>query len=73
MKHILITICLIFAMNSLTGNPMDNHDHFKNVEWEGDEMPILNLRVERYDKFGWLIIYNANNFTFSLKKKPVCP
>lgn len=68
MKHILIIICLIFAMNSLTGNPMDNHDHFKNVEWEGDEMPILNLRVERYDNFGWLIIYNANNFTFAAEK-----
>jgi len=44
---------------------MDHHDHSNNVEWEGDELPILNLRVEPYDNFGWVVLYNANNFTFN--------
>ena len=47
---------------------MDHHDHSKNVEWEGEELPILNLRVERYDNSGWAVIYNANNFTFNAEK-----
>ena len=68
MKHILITIGLILTTNSLTGNPMDHHDYSKNVEWEGEELPILDLRVERYDNSGWAVIYNANNFTFNVCK-----
>ena len=68
MKHLLITIGLILTMNSLIGNPMDHHVHSKNVEWEGEELPILNLRVERYDNSGWAVIYNANNFTFNAEK-----
>ena len=65
MKHIIITIGLILFTNSLTGKPIEHHDHSKNVEWAGVEFPTLDLRVERYDNSGWVVIYKANNFNFS--------
>ena len=42
-----------------------DHEHSKNVEWEGDEQPSLYLSVQPYDSYGWVVIYNANNFTFN--------
>ena len=41
------------------------HEHSKNVEWEGDDQPSLYLSVQPYDSYGWVVIYNANNFTFN--------
>ena len=41
------------------------HEHSKNVEWEGDGQPSLYLSVQPYDSYGWVVIYNANNFTFN--------
>ena len=64
MKILYIAAGLILAVNSLKGNPMD-HEHSKNVEWEGDEQPSLYLSVQPYDSYGWVVIYNANNFTFN--------
>ena len=64
MKNLYIAFGLILAVNSLKGNPMD-HEHSKNVEWEGDEQPSLYLSVQPYDSYGWVVIYNANNFTFN--------
>ncbi len=42
-----------------------DHEHSKNVEWEGDELPLLNLSVKPHDSYGWVVVYNANNFTFN--------
>ena len=42
-----------------------DHEHSKNVEWEGDEQPSLYLSVQPHDIYGWVVIYNANNFTFN--------
>ena len=64
MKILYIAVGLILAVNSLKGNPMD-HEHSKNVEWEGDEQPSLYLSVQPHDSYGWVVIYNANNFTFN--------
>ena len=64
MKILYIAAGLILAVNSLKGNPM-GHEHSKNVEWEGDDQPSLYLSVQPYDSYGWVVIYNANNFTFN--------
>ena len=64
MKILYIAAGLILTVNSLKGNPMD-HEHSKNVEWEGDEQPSLYLSVKPHDSYGWVVIYNANNFTFN--------
>ena len=64
MKILYIAAGLILAFNSLKGNPM-GHEHSKNVEWEGDDQPSLYLSVQPYDSYGWVVIYNANNFTFN--------
>ena len=64
MKNLYIAAGLILAVNSLKGNPM-GHEHSKNVEWEGDGQPSLYLSVQPYDSYGWVVIYNANNFTFN--------
>ena len=64
MKILHIAAGLILAVNSLKGNPM-GHEHSKNVEWEGDDQPSLYLSVQPYDSYGWVVIYNANNFTFN--------
>ena len=64
MKILYIAIGFLLAANSLKGNPMD-HEHSKNVEWVRDELPSLNLRVMPHDSYGWVVIYNANNFTFN--------
>ena len=64
MKILYISAGLILAVNSLKGNPM-GHEHSKNVEWEGDDQPSLYLSVQPYDSYGWVVIYNANNFTFN--------
>ena len=64
MKILYIAAGLILSVNSLKGNPMD-HEHSKNVEWEGDEQPSLYLSVQPHDIYGWVVIYNANNFTFN--------
>ena len=64
MKNLYIAAGLILAVNSLKGNPM-GHEHSKNVEWEGDDQPSLYLSVQPYDSYGWVVIYNANNFTFN--------
>ena len=64
MKILYISAGLILAVNSLKGNPM-SLEHSKNVEWEGDEQPSLKLSVQPYDSYGWVVIYNANNFTFN--------
>ena len=42
-----------------------DHEHSKNVEWEGDDQPSLYLSVQPYDSYGWGVIYIANNFTFN--------
>ena len=31
----------------------------------GGELPSLNLSVKPHDSYGWVVIYNANNFTFN--------
>ena len=64
MKILYIAAGFILAVNSLKGNPM-GHEHSKNVEWEGDGQPSLYLSVQPYDSYGWVVIYNANNFTFN--------
>ena len=64
MKILYISAGLILAVNSLKGNPM-GLEHSKNVEWEGDDQPSLYLSVQPYDSYGWVVIYNANNFTFN--------
>ncbi len=64
MKILYIAAGFILAVNSLKGNPM-GHEHSKNVEWEGDDQPSLYLSVQPYDSYGWVVIYNANNFTFN--------
>ena len=64
MKILYIAAGLILGINSLKGNPM-GHEHSKNVEWEGDDQPSLYLSVQPYDSYGWVVIYNANNFTFN--------
>ena len=64
MKILYIAAGLILAVNSLKGNPM-GHEHSKNIEWEGDGQPSLYLSVQPYDSYGWVVIYNANNFTFN--------
>ena len=64
MKILYIAAGLILAVNSLKGNPM-GHEHSKNVEWEGDDQPSLYLSVQPYDSYGWVVIYNATNFTFN--------
>ena len=63
-KYLIIALVFILAVNSLKGNPMD-HEHSKNVEWEGDQLPLLNLSVKPHDNYGWVVVYNANNFTFN--------
>ena len=42
-----------------------DHEHSKNVEWEGNILPSLSLSVRPHDSYGWVVIYNANNFTFN--------
>ena len=64
MKILYIAAGLILVVNSSKGNPM-GHEHSKNVEWEGDDQPSLYLSVQPYDSYGWVVIYNANNFTFN--------
>ena len=64
MKILYIYFGFVLAVNSLKGNPMD-HEHSKNVEWEGDKQPSLYLSVKPHDSYGWVVIYNANNFTFN--------
>ena len=64
MNILYISVGFILAVNSLKGNPMD-HEHSKNVEWEGDEQPSIYLSVKPHDSCGWVVIYNANNFTFN--------
>ena len=31
----------------------------------GNEQPSLYLSVKPHDSYGWVVIYNANNFTFN--------
>ena len=66
MNILYIAIGFILAVNSLRGNPMD-HEHSKNVEWEGDKLPSLSLSVKPHDSYGWVVIYNTSNFTFNAK------
>ena len=51
MNILYIAIGFILAVNSLRGNPMD-HEHSKNVEWEGDKLPSLSLSVKPHDSYG---------------------
>jgi len=64
-KPSLIIAFCFWSFVNLIANPPNNHDHSRYIEWEGSVKPSIEIRIERCDNFGWIVIYEISNFKFN--------